>query len=294
MNYNNKFYSDEIELILPKLQNFNDKQKHILDFLKRYLLAGNGLIQKNYCAIFFELLVKIRFNLDSIILLFPGLDCDYRYKNSINVLYRTIVDDIIGICYLFCFLSTTDNDQELLGNELKILEKESSRSIILGLMAQYEFDEYRRSIMNIPSEAMPDFKANAKILSPYLFQDNDFKSNDILRTIKSVRFEKHFNLTSRDGFISETQKLNVMKIANFQTVSNIKFLFKYFSQFQHFSSISHDMSNASITFDLMLYQDTLKEIVLLISQLFRVLNLQDNMKLQLECEQLMHLVFDPI
>lgn len=143
MTYNEFFFEDatvrklnnEIEILIAK-------QLKVLDFIKKFLLSTNGKIQKSNCYCFLDLAVKTRFNLEIINESLKKLLVDYRFKTSINILYRSIIDDLINASYLAIFLLKDDSEQISLGNELKILHKEFLQSARDTLEAETNFTSF--------------------------------------------------------------------------------------------------------------------------------------------------------
>jgi hypothetical protein len=64
------------------------------------------------------------------------------------------------------------------------------------------------------------------------------------------------------------------------THDNIKALFKYFSKYQHFSSKAHDFLLHHIEVDIIFYQCTLGELVMLLDQLMVFLELSNKTELK--------------
>ncbi|RYE37022.1 MAG: hypothetical protein EOP42_01170 [Sphingobacteriaceae bacterium] len=125
MSYNKTFFEPQLnERLHKKLDSLLLWQNHSLDFLIDYLVASNGQQQLKHCECFLQLLAKIRFNLEGVNKVLPLLYDDYRFKTSVNVIYRTIIDDIINSYYLFGTVNLADNEQLALTNELNILHKE--------------------------------------------------------------------------------------------------------------------------------------------------------------------------
>lgn len=296
MTYNERHFSQELNLQLShKLDSLIVWQNHALDFQIKYLVAVNGQTQLTNCSAFIQLLAKTRFNLDAANNLLRLLYDDYRFKTSVNVIYRAIVDDIINSYYLFGTVALADPEQHALGNELTIFHKEFILSSIKGINSEREFEKYIDELNEVESSPDIDVEDEFKRANADLFTAaGAWKKNSEIRANTSPYFIDLFNQTDGNGkgFISEAKKLEFIKARGVVTHSNIAAMFKYLSQFQHFSPKSHELLNSHIEYDIVIYQRCLGELVMLLDQLFQVLELQDKAELQSEWKALAPLIFN--
>lgn len=296
MTYNERHFSQELNAKLShKLDLLILWQTHALDFQIKYLVAANEQVQLTNCSSFLQLLAKIRFNLEAVNNLLGLLYDDYRFKTSVNVIYRAIVDDIINSYYLFGTVALADPDQHALGNELTIFHKEFVLSSIKGINSEREFEKYIDELKEIESSLDIDIEDEFKKANPDLFTaSGGWKKNSEIRATTSPFFTGLFNQADGNskGFITEAKKLEFIKARGVVTHSNIAAIFKYLSQFQHFSPKTHELLNSHIEYDIVIYQRCLGELIMLLDQLSQFLELRDKAELQSEWEALAPLIFD--
>jgi len=296
MTYNEAHFSVELnQRLSKKLDVLLTWQQHVVDYMVKYLVSCNGQTQLASCGSFIHLFAKIRFNLDAANQLLPLLYRDARFKTSVNLLYRTIVDDIINAYYLFCTVAMADPDQQALTNELAIFHKEFILSTIVGINADREFEKMIDELKEVESTPDIDVEQAFKTANPELFnQDGTWKKNTEIRATTSPYFINLFNQSngSAKSFITESKKIEFIKARGITTHNNLEAMFKYLSQFQHYSPKAHDLLNSTIDFDVEIYQRCLGEIVMLLDQLFQVLSLQDKEGLKAEWDVLAPLVFN--
>jgi hypothetical protein len=101
-----------------------------------------------------------------------------------------------------------------------------------------------------------------------------------------------FNQGNSNSFISETKKLEFIAVRGVATHRNIEAIFKYLSQYQHFSPKAHDLLNSHIEVDILYYQRTLGELVMLLDQLLVFLVLKDQVEIKSYWDALAPMVFD--
>lgn len=296
MSYNEAHFSaKENQAINNKLTSLLTWQSHVVDYMARYLTGANGQNQLTGCIAFFQLLAKIRFNLDAINHLLPLLYDDYRFKISVNLLYRAVVDDVVNSYYLFCTVALADPDQHALTNELAIFHKEFLLSSIIGINADREFEKMVDGLKEIESTPDIDVEQEFKNANPDLFNtDGTWKKNAEIRATTSPYFTNLYNQNNGNpkSFISESKKIEFIKARGVTTHHNLEAMFKYLSQFQHYSPKAHDLLISIIDFDVEIYQRCLGEVVMLLDQLFQVVVLNGKDELKSEWDALAPQVFD--
>jgi hypothetical protein len=295
MSYNQTHFSTELNVkIKEKLDSISLWQSHVLDYLIKYLVGANWQSQLKYCECFLQLLAKIRFNLESINILLPQMYDDYRFKASINVLYRAIVDDIINCYYLYGFVVIQgDPEQHALNNELNIFHKEFLISSVKGVNSEREFEKLINEIKEVESGPDIDVENEFRKSNPDLFNElGKWKKNSEIRATTPKVILDRLNPTDNGGFISETKKLEYIKIIGVTTHHNINALFKYLSQYQHYSPKAHELLLHHIEYDVEVYQRCLGELVMLLDQLHQFLVFAKKDDLKKEWDVLAPLVFD--
>jgi hypothetical protein len=257
MSFNKTFYPDDLENNKSKLDDLYELQELLYNFLADFLSSASNVEQTSHLPSFLNLLSTIRFNLESINTLFPLLHDDYRFKSSINLLYRSIVGDLITLNYLRGFIDLADNEQISLGNELNIFNKEYLLGVIEGLTAEneYNMNDYRQR-----DEVVID-ESNAiqlhKIESNLIDSEGEWKRNSVLRETTNpaiVKKLKDAGINGKAKFISEKEKIKYLKEINFENHLQLTFLFKYYSQFQHFSPNTINLVNSDLNYTLNTYK----------------------------------------
>jgi hypothetical protein len=294
MTYNEKHFSTELNQRLnKKLQDLQLWQNHTLEFLIEFLMASNDQSQLTHCEAFLHLLAKIRFNLESAGTLLPMMSGDYRFKTSVNLLYRSIIDDIINGYYLFGVVNTADAQQIALANELNILHKEYIQSMIKGVKADFEFEKFVDELNEKKVAIPPDVEKDFKDANPELVDNTGaWKKNADIRTTSNIFFINMLNQGKNNSFISETKKLEFIKARGVPTYHNIEALFKYLSQYQHYSPKMHDFLNSHIEFDLAIYQRCLGELLMYLDQLLMFVELKNKPNIKNYWDQLAPNVFN--
>lgn len=277
MSYNDEYFEGNLNTKLKsRLSNLLSWQSSLLDYMAKYLVASNHQQQKPGCDAFLKLLVKIRFNLDSANILLPRMYEDYRYKTSINVIYRTIIDDLINSYYLFCTVLTDEPQHHALINELNILHKEFILGVIDGIKSEQQFWTHLNTPNIKTQEPVSDVEEDFKKGNPDLVdQDGKWKNNSAIRATTHPGLLKLFNQRDNSTFISETKKLEFLKSSGVPWYGQLKSIFKFLSQYQHFSPRAHDLLNSHIEQDIAMYQHSLGQIMTLLGQLFPVLELRN-------------------
>ena len=294
MNYNSNFISDEINQRLNKrINSLLIVQEQVLDFIKKLLLSSNGKEQRQHCECFLHLFVKIRLNLEVANNILSMLLEDYRFKTSLNVVYRSIVDDVINGRYLAGTVILDDPEQVALKNELNILHKEFLMATIKADLAEREF----RKVIGHDDIQFPEMaKVNEGIqtANPELMDANfKWKKNSEIRETTHSYFKERFDpKTNSSSFISEAAKLKFIANRGVITHHNLETLFKYLSQFQHYSPKMHQFNLSDAELDVSHYERCLGEVVLLMDYCFDILELSDKEMLQEEWKLLADKVFD--
>ena len=268
MNYNDAHFEFKvIEKLNKKIEMLMKCEAIVLNSIKCFLMATNGHQQIENFESFIQLIVKMRFNIESAHTLMPLLKVDYRFKTSINVLYRSSLDDIINIYYLLKFVimensgTEISNVQTSLGNELDILHRDFLKSISKVVEAEIEAEKYFQD-SDVNNESRPFTWRKEMIESNlHLFnqQKNDWKNNKEIRIASHGIFKNKY--PSGNSFISESAKIDFIITGGFKRGFILTKLFKYFSQFQHFSPKMHQFLLSNAENDLEYYHKQLIEIL---------------------------------
>lgn len=265
MNYNlTHFEKDSIEHFNAEILRLINDQQSVLDFLRNYLVATNGLGQRTNADCFIQLAIKIRLNLEAVNVLLPMLRDDYRFKTSVNLLYRSIIDDILNFFYLATFLLSNDPDQISLGNELSIMHKEFLLSAIKGIEAQQKHDKFMNEMLQLDPPAEEDFMVDLIAANPEIYVNGKAKTSSELRGTSHVDFRQALKDANK-LFMSEARKISHLEYMGHGNVGvALEELFKYFSQYQHFSPKTHDFILSDIELDIAMYRKSFFQVLHLI------------------------------
>jgi hypothetical protein len=289
MTYNESFFDAALN---KKLKDKLDKlilwQDQVVKYMMTYLVDTNGQEQLKGCDSFIHIVAKIRFNLEAATSLCNFLYSDYRFKTSVNVLYRTIIDDLINAYYLFCTVALGDPDQNALNNELNILHKEYIVSVLKGLESERKFEKILKTLKNEEIGEDEDY------LDQFRKENADLFNNEGIRKTTNPFFTNLFNQNDGNAksFISEAKKLEFIAARNVGTESNIAAMYKYLSQYQHYSPKMRDYIQHHIEYDIGIYQKSLGEVLILLNQLFQFIKFNNKTNLEAEWERLTPLVFN--
>lgn len=285
LTYNDlHFQKDVNDRISKKLNFIIECGKDILSFIKEFLLSANGHEQLKHHESFLYLIIKIRFNIESSLVLSELLKEDYRYKTSVNILFRSLIDDVINLLYLLGFAVPNSIEQEALRNELNILDKEflaSSEQIInsefenFNPFGFFEDEDLGKSLGELR-------KSNSHL---YDFELKKWKKKSEIRKGNHEYFNR-FKLDNSSRFISEAQKIEFIKLNNFEGYHTLSYLNKYFTQYFHFSPKMHDFLLDDIDYDLQNYLMTFLEILTAIGIANKVISLNDNKRIENEINRL--------
>lgn len=277
MNFNQYHFDPKLnEELEVQIENLINAQNVLLEYLIKYVLFTNQQQQIQYCECFIELLIKIRFNIEAALNLIPLLKEDYRFKTSVNVLYRSIIDDIINSNYLIKTVIISDSQQNTLYNELSIFHKEYSISTLNAMRSEISFSKRRHFSDIIPE--IEDVNDQMSKANPEIFNsDGKPKKNSEIRISTDKSFTELIEQKENSfySFISETTKLKFIEVKGCITFDNMNSIFKYFSQYQHFSPKMHEWLLTDVGLDLTFYIRCLEELMLLLKELFTILNFID-------------------
>jgi hypothetical protein len=297
MTYNEKYHSENQKLSQPKLQTLIQSQEITLDYLKNCLLATNGLVQLAECHCFINILSKVRINLEAVNSLIPFLFDDFRFKSSVNLVYRGIIDDLINIDYLLCFINFADPEQKALASELMIMHKDFIRSSKEMFEGELDFNNLKNRLHGLPENNIDRELEQLRLSNAELLDETDdtkYKKNIDLRQSGHPHFRqmlKEAGDTSAHG-TSESTKLKVVDSRGYEEASQLKFIFKYLTQFQHYSPKSIELIHNDIVMDIQAYQHTLGTILIVTNRLFNVLKFRDFENLKNEWENVADYVFN--
>lgn len=276
MSYNSEqFSAEQVTSADQQISNLIQKQNHLLDFLRDFLMSASGMEQLKNCYCFVELAVKVRLNLEAANDLLPKLYDDYRFKTSINLIYRSIIDDLIGIFYLGGFVLKDDLEQMTLANELAILHKEFLGSSSKGIDADNEHLLFIHEMLNEPLPEIEDFRQEIIRENPDLHVDGKLKNNKQLRETSHPSFKEALKNTNGSSFITEAKKLEFIALREAHLALALTGLFKYLSQFQHYSPKMHDFVLSDADLDIQNYNKCVFQVLHMLDMYLKFIVVDD-------------------
>lgn len=283
MNFNEKFYPADLEKSKKELYNLHLIQELLYDFLSDFLVSASDVEQTNHLPSFLNLLGTIRLNIEAINQLLHLLHDDYRFKTSTSLLYRSIVGDLITLNYLRGFIDLLDVNQVSLGNELNIFNKEYFLGVMEGLTAEndYNKNDYQQRFEPIidESKAIEAYKATSNLLD----ENGEWKKNAVLRETTNPSLVQKLKAAGVNGnakFISENEKIKFLKEINFENHLQLKFLFKYYSQFQHFSPNTIHLVNSDVDYTLNTYKHCVNLVIIFIKNSIQLFFVKDEASIE--------------
>ncbi|WP_028298601.1 hypothetical protein [Olivibacter sitiensis] len=218
--------------------------------------------------------VKIRFNLEAANDLLPKIKEDHRFKAGTNVLYRAIVDDLINAFYLLCLVQKDDAEQISLGNELNILHKEFLESATEGIEAE---NTHLADLYNDESKIteLSEFREAIIEENPEIFDNGARKNNKSIRETSLPIFQELLKGTNGSGFINEKKKLEIIKTRGPNINLELTAIYKYLSQYQHYSPKAYEMMLTDAVYDVHVYNRTLAFVLVLIEVYFSFIVVAD-------------------
>jgi glutaredoxin-related protein len=286
MNYNQYHFNPkqlaEMEDELDKLmRNQQDIKAFLSDFMDG---TRSQEIPSDYMT-FLHLLFKIYFNLDAVAALLPAIRTDVRQKTSINLLFRSVVDDIINLYYLLGTVSRGSGRRISLENELHVLHKEFLMSCEEIIRAEAKIQEYGYRYQQLEVTESPDVEVallEMRRQNPEVYDDGkkEYRKNKAIRANSLASLKPLFEMTDYAMFLSEKQKVRFIGARGFSRSEMFTYLFKYFSQYQHYSPKAHQFHLSDALLDLKCYRWALMEVLNSIGEINRILSLNNAQEME--------------
>jgi len=241
-------------------------QSEIRSFLFWFLESTQHKEIPAHHEAFVHLLMKIYFNLDAILVLLPGLKKDARQKISVNLLYRSISDDVINLYYLLGTVTKGSPEQSSLKNELDILHKEFLMSVEEIIPAEAEIQNYPYLFQKEQNPYPKRIEQELSLMreqNPQVYDGatQKYKKNGLIRESSHADLKPLLQTTDSAPFLSERQKVKFIKARGFSRTEMFTFLFKYFSQYQHYSPKTHELTVSDAILDLKCYRWCIMEVL---------------------------------
>lgn len=273
MSFNQVHFPETYQAINDDIDQFDIIQKEVLDLMIQMLIGGDKVLQQSSeVTTLYHLLAKTRFNLDSAHQMIDNLKDDYRFKTSLNLLYRGILSDMISSLYLVTWYDTTQQDQPYLRVELDIAHMEFLKSVIQIVEAEKNYKDY--------SEVNTNYVTEIKSANPDLC---DPTTGEWL-TIPQMRAKTDgkFKIASEFTKPTETNKIEHINKVGLADGHQMFVAFKYLAQYQHFTPKMHDFLLNEASQELEYYEIVISLVLINCHYLSIVLNLND--KEQFQCE----------
>lgn len=189
-----------------------------------------------------DFIIRNRVHIESIYELLGLLNKHQHFKSSLFLILRGVIADILTYLYLMTFTTTNENDQTSLINELNILEKD----FVAAMLALHNERNKMKNFSGLakyfsgPPEKAEELILKFKFTYAHLFENGDIenKLKDVtqLRKTSDIEFfNKDIKMISK-SFKSEIQKHDwLLKFKNYENMAPLYSLYKYFSQFHHYS-----------------------------------------------------------
>jgi hypothetical protein len=218
-----------------------------------FLLSSNRVEQKSeeYLSLF-HLIAKIRFNLDAIQLLLPSLLEDYRFKTSMNLLYRGVVSDLINTLYLVSWCDGSTEKQPLLSAELDILQIDFLNAVLKIVSAEGLIQQ----IVRDPTDNWEQEIIDANI-DLYDEVRGSWKNATQIRKRTGHKYDIDPNLARP----TETAKISHIGRFQLANANHLESSFRYLSQYQHFSPRMHDFLLSDPNYDIEVYKVVLSILI---------------------------------
>lgn len=193
-----------------------------------------------------DFLHRLILKLKAIDNLLPLYSEDHYQIHSIGLLLRTILSDFLTFLYLASFNEPEAEEQRSLANELVMLERDFYESMIEASKVETDF-----AAMNGKDDAEVEKEYDERIkrineIYKHLFLDEDTtkrikKAEEIRATSNRALFINSNELKRPNRMVSEKYKYDHLNDVGFNKYKIVFSMFKFFSQFQHYSKHSINM-----------------------------------------------------
>ncbi len=250
--YNVYRYPDTYKKINVEIDRFDATQKEVLELLIDLLPTVEASKQKSSeLMTLHHILAKARFNLEAAHKMIPNLKGDYRFKTSLNLLYRAILSDMIGSLYLISWHDVRYQEQLAMQRELDILHVFYLKKIRKLIEDEKHYKEYSPEDLN--------YEEAFKAANPHLtdLQTGKWLTEKQIRSQAKARIsDQNFNVTTESDRIHYLGELGLIDGPR----TSVAFI--YLSQYQHFTPMMHEFLLGSAEGDIEYYETTLSLLLL--------------------------------
>ncbi len=238
--------NQEKEKFIREIEDLREILTNTLNFAKNWLVKFNGVELKNYSANFIDIFARIRYNIEGLLNLLDSFANDYRLKACINLILRSICSDILTALYLRTFYDKNDPENNAVKNELEIISSEY-------LHSAKQIGEEIHKLLDLPLDKSKIWFEN--FASELLNEKGQIKGRAELRTSTNVSIKE--GLKDSGNFLTENEKFKRIEARGFSSFRAVFVAFKYYSQFQHFTTRSNDFIKSKPFLDIFLMALTL-------------------------------------
>lgn len=218
-----------------------------------------------------DFIMRSRIHMESICKILPLLNKHQHFKSSIFLLLRGLIADMLCHMYLMTFAISNDEKQTSLINELDIIETDFVKAMIIifeeerKMQEQPEFSKF----FTDQSYNLDIFKQNFV----HLFKDENIEEK--LKDVQKLRESSNQEMFNKDqkmfskSFRDEKSKHEwLSNFNNYRTMTPLYILYRYFSQFHHYSR------GSMVLFGMDDFERDLSYILLTFSNLLKVSDMQ--------------------
>jgi len=212
-----------------------------------------------------DMLTRSRSTVEALGRLFPLLTLHPSHKMNVFLILRAQISDIFSYLYLLTFSDPEDSEEIAIKNESGLLDLDFFKA----MLTLHEENKRLLQIGGISKLVSSSDQERNSSIKEELFQkyshllDNDKKIKSI-QNIRLTTDDKHFNLAPekrKNNPTNEKEKFERIMLYSPQStkeqIAPLYTIFKYFSQFQHYSRgsmfffkhkhLDHDIVNILIT-----------------------------------------------
>lgn len=196
---------------------------------------------------------------------------DYRLKVCVNLLLRSICSDVLTAIYLLTFYDKDDPENISLKNELDIISTEYLRSVKKIIEEDHEL----MTLLSIePTTSIEEKRKWYNSVSENLSnEDGKLKTKNQIRLTTNDEIKE--GLKTGGLFISEDEKYQRIKDKGFTQFGFAFTIFKYYSQFQHFTLSSRDLIEHEPFHDTFFMSLTIDQMLMTIDLILQISNTQN-------------------
>lgn len=235
---NNKYYNPQNIAVLVE---FCEKYCEIFDLFVFQVKKQN--LTRAHLIVSADMLQRSRITIGGLSQILPLFAEHPSHKMSVFLLLRSQLSDILSFLTLMTFVDETDANQTAFKNEIDLLDLD----FLKAMLKLHDENERLRNIEGISQllSSNDDVRIEAiktELLETYSHLLNIEGKPKKIKDIRATTNDKFFAADmdkKNTGLSNEVDKYErILKYNNYKIIAPIYSLFKYFSQFQHYSRAS--------------------------------------------------------